>query len=187
MTKRKLHKSLIGLFAVSAALGLTACATDSGQNRSMSGAMQQSHFADITEDSIQVFVNRPGQRYDIVRNIRSEVFVLDASSEAEAELRAFRQMIHLAREAGADAVIEVRRSIVQDSVAQRVDTSMPAGASSMLRDDMDPTSVMLDEMTLADYWRGEGTLSTARIDQTFGSRDMSQKSIVFSAKAIRLR
>lgn len=187
MTKRKLYQSVIGLFVVSSAIGLSACATEPSSKSVASSAMQQSHYADITEDSIQVFVNRPGQQYDIVRNIRSEVFILDASSEAEAELRAFRQMLKTATESGADGVIEVRRSIVQDAIAQRADFSRSAGSSDIFEDDMDPTSVMLDEMTLADYWRGEGTLSKSRIDQTFGSRDMSQRSIVFTAKAIRLR
>jgi hypothetical protein len=188
MTHRKTIHPLVGVLAAAAALGLSACATGPATHAAGQGEMQrQAHYADITEDSIQVFVNRPGQRYDIVRSVRSEVFVVDATSEEEAELQAFRQMIHLAKEAGADAVMEVRRSIVQDSVAQRVETPVPAGASGIFRDDMDPTAVMLDEMTLADYWRGVGTLSGARIDQTFGRRDLSQKSVVFTAKAIRLR
>ena len=179
--KLKLLKSA-GVFALLA--GLTACANDpymSGQGE----AQRQAHYSDITEDNIQVFVNNPGQRFEVVRHLHSEVFVLDATSEEDAELRAFQQMLRAAKEAGADAVIEVRRSIVQDSIAQRTEMEIPAGSSDIFRDDMDPTAVTLDEMTLADYWRGVGTLSGARIDQTFGGRDLSQKSVVFTGKAIR--
>lgn len=188
MTRKMTIRPLASALAVLAALGLTACATGTPTHTAGQGEMQrQAHYADITEDSIQIFVNRPGQRYDIIKSVRSEVFVIDATSEEEAELQAFRKMVHLAKEAGADGVMEVRRRIVQDSVAQRAETVVPAGASGIFRDDMDPTAVMLDEMTLADYWRGVGTLSSSRIDQTFGRRDLSQKSVVFTAKAIRLR
>ncbi len=174
--------------AAAAAVALAACATGpSGMPASGVSVKDQARYADLTPDSIQVFVNRVVRPYDLVKTVRAEVFVLDAPSEEAAELRAFREMLRQAKDAGANAVMEVRRSITVDSVTQRVDTKPPAGSSGMFRDDISPTSVALDELTLADYWRGKGTLSSARIDQTFQRRGLSQKSVVFSGKAIKLK
>jgi hypothetical protein len=166
------------------ALTLAGCTTPA--NTSMVDSSDRAYFADITEDNMQVFVNRVVTPYEIIKVVRSEVYLIDAKSEEDAELMAFKKMLHLAKEAGADGVMEVRRVIIQDSIEQRP-TQTPTGGSGIFRDDMDSTGTTLDELTLADYWRGKGTLSSKRFDTVFDRTKLSQKSVVFKAKAIKLK
>lgn len=163
-----------------------AVPTPASEKTDKAEVKSSAYFGDITEDSIKIFVNRVVQPYEIIKSVRTEVFLTDAKSEEDAELQAFKKMLVLAKQAGADGVMEVRRVIVQDSIEQRVTTTTPAGGSGIFRDDIDSTSVTLDEMTLSDYWRGKGTLNSKRFDTVFDRTKLSQRSVVFKAKAIKL-
>lgn len=55
--------------------------------------------------------------YQIPKNINISVFIADAKSGEDAELRAFYQLVSIAGELGADAIMEVKRSILTDDVA----------------------------------------------------------------------
>lgn len=189
MSNTQRHLSGLAILACAALLG--ACAVPNSNttaNAANTGAAQaQARYSDITPDSVRIFVNRVNQPFELVKSVRSEVYVSDADSEQAAELQAFRALLQQARQAGANSVMEVRRSITRDGVAQRVTNSAPVGGSNLFRDDLDPTAAPLDDITLADYWRGKGTLSAARIDRTFQQRNLSQKAVVFTAKAIRTK
>lgn len=185
------QRNMSGLAILAAAALLSACAGPSGNiaasGANASGAQAQARYADITPDSVRIFVNRVNQPFELVKSVRSEVYVSDADSEQAAELQAFRAMLQQAREAGANSVMEVRRSITRDGVAVPAIGSGQVGSSTLFRDDLDPNATPLDDITLADYWRGKGTLSAARIDRTFQQRNLSQKAVVFTAKAIRVK
>lgn len=177
----KITASTLGLSTL--VLTLAGCTTPT--DTTVDNGSDRAYFADITEDSMQVFINRVVSPYEIVKVVRSEVYLTDAKSEEDAELTAFKKMLHLAKEAGADGVMEVRRVIVQDSIEQRP-SQTTTGGSGIFRDNMDATGITLDELTLADYWRGKGTLSSKRFDTVFDRTKLSQKSVVFKAKAIKL-
>jgi hypothetical protein len=181
-------RRLIGYSALACAALLSACTstplTDT-TNRPATPSAKVTH-ADITPETVRIFVNRVNRPFTLVRNLRSEVLVSDADSEQAAELQAFKEVLHQARQAGADSVMDVRRSITRDGVAERANSDLPRGSSNLFKDDLNPTATALDDLTLADYWRGKGTLSASRIDRTFQRRDLGQKAVVFTAKAIRL-
>lgn len=182
-------RRLIGCTALACAALLSACTNTpltSQADRLVIPATAKAAHADITPETVRVFVNRVNRPFDLVRTVRSEVLVSDADSEQAAELQAFKELLHQARQAGADSVMEVRRSITRDGVAERANNTLPAGSSNLFRDGLNPTATELDDLTLADYWRGKGTLSASRIDRTFQRRDLGQKAVVFTAKAIRL-
>ena len=139
---------------------------------------------EIEQTVVKVYVNNPPSRYTLLKKLRSEVFVLDAKSEADAELLAFKRLKEKAKELGADGLIEVKRSIVKDSVAQ---LERPMVTGSMLGMDMDPTAIPVDELMLSNYLINKGTLSSRIIEDTFeASSDLSQKAIRFTGKAIKL-
>lgn len=139
---------------------------------------------EIEQTGVKVYVNNPPSRYNLLKKLRSEVFVLDAKSESDAELLAFKQLKAMAKELGADALIEVKRSIVKDSIAQ---LERPKVTGSMLGMDMDPSSIPLDELMLSNYMINKGTLSSRIIEDTFeASSDLSHKAVRFTGKAIIL-
>lgn len=190
MSNPKNPKRLFGatLLASAALLGAyTSTAFAGPTERLAAPATAKSNLADITPETLQIFVNRVNRPFTLVRAVRSEVLVSDAISEEAAELEAFKMLLDQARKAGADSVMDMRRSITRDGVSERATTSLPQGSSNLFRDDLNATATDLDALTLADYWRGKGTLSPSRIDPTFGRRDLGQKSVVFTAKAIRLK
>lgn len=179
---------LIGYTALACAALLSACTSTpltGPADRPATHTAKTAH-ADITPETVRIFVNRVNRPFTLVRSLRSEVLVSDADSEQAAELQAFKELLHQARKAGADSVMEVRRSITRDGVAERANNTLPRGSSNLFKDDLNPTATALDDLTLADYWRGKGTLSASRIDRTFQRRDLAQKAVVFTAKAIRL-
>lgn len=146
-----------------------------------------SSASDIREEiegtGVKVYVNNPPSRYTLLKKLRSEVFVIDAKSEGDAEVIAFKQLKEKAQELGADGLIEVKRSIVKDSVAQ---LENPVVTGSMLGMDMDATAVPVDELMLNSYSLDKGTLSNRLIEQTFDRTELSQKAIRFTGKAIKL-
>jgi len=160
-------------------LGLAACA-DQPVKPSASSAE-----AIKAGEKVRVFTRNVAQPYTIIKKVRSEVYVLDAKSEADAELQAFRQLRAKAAELGGDGLIEVKRYIYKDGMAQRPGTP-PSSAGGMLVDDLDATATPLDELTLDNYERNIGSLSTKRIDPTFDRAGLSQKSVVFTGKVIKL-
>ena len=129
-----------------------------------------------------VFVNQILKPYVLIKKITSEEYVLDAKSEEDAELNAFRQLQDIAASIGADGLIEVKRYVIKDNIATR-----PAIVvnSSMLKDNIDATAEVLDELTLDSYARGKGTLSTSLFDNTFERSKLSEKIIRFTGKAIK--
>lgn len=134
------------------------------------------------EQEVAVFINQVLKPYTLLKKITTEVYVLDARSEEEAELEAFRQLRAKAKALDADGLIEVKRYIVKDSVAVRPETSV---TDSLLRDDIDATAEPLDELTLDNYEREQGTLSKAPIEQTFDRSRLSGKLVRFTGKAIK--
>lgn len=134
------------------------------------------------EQEVAVFINQVLKPYSLLKKITAETYVLDAKSEEEAELEAFRQLRAKAKALGADGLIEVKRYIVKDNLAVRPETS---ATDSLLRDDIDATAEPLDELTLDSYERGQGTLSKALIEQTFDRSKLSGKLVRFTGKAIK--
>ncbi len=134
------------------------------------------------EKSVTVYINQVLKPYTLIKKITTEVYVLDAKSEEDAELQAFRELKLSAADFGADGLIEVKRYIIKDNIATRPATSV---SGSMLKDDIDATAEILDELTLDSYERGKGTLSTTPIDQTFDRSKLSEKVIRFTGKAIK--
>ncbi len=131
---------------------------------------------------VPVYINKVLKPYTLIKKITTEVYVLDAKSEEDAELKAFKMLQKKAAEVNASGLIEVKRFIIKDNVATRA----PAMANgSMLKDDLDATAVFLDELILDSYERNKGTLSTKVIDQTFDRSKLSEKVIRFSGKAIK--
>lgn len=139
---------------------------------------------EIDQTGVKVYINNPPSRYELLKKLRSEVFVIDARSEADAEVIAFKKLKEMAKELGADGLIEVKRSIVKDSVAQ---LEQPVVTGSMLGMDIDATSVPVDELMLSNYSMDRGNLSNRIIDQTFDRTGLSQKAIRFTGKAIKLQ
>jgi hypothetical protein len=139
---------------------------------------------EMDQSGIKVYVNNPPSRYELLKKLRSEVFVIDARSEADAEVIAFKKLKQMAQELGADGLIEVKRSIVKDSVAQ---LERPVVTGSMLGLDMDSTAIPVDELMLNSYSLDKGTLSNRVIDQTFDRSELSQKAVRFTGKAIKLQ
>jgi len=131
---------------------------------------------------VEIYINQVLKPYTLIKKITTEVYVLDASSEKDAELKAFKQLQSMAAKHGADGLIEVKRFIIKDNIATRpaITTS-----NSMLKDDLDATGEVLDELTLDNYERSIGTLSSTPIDQTFDRSKLSEKIIRFSGKAIK--
>lgn len=181
-------RRLIGCTALACAALLSACTgiplTDPAAR--LTPATAKADHADITPETVRIFVNRVNRPFTLLRSLRSEVLVSDAESEQAAELQAFKELLHQARTAGADSVMEVRRSITRDGVAERAQDTLQRGSSNLFKDDFNATATALDDLTLADYWLGKGTLSASRIDRTFQRRNLAQKAVVFTAKAIRL-
>ncbi len=134
------------------------------------------------EQDLPIYINQVLKPYTLLKKVSAEVYVTDAKSEEEAELLAFQKLKKKAKEQGADGLIEVRRSIIKDSIAVRATNG---SSGSMLADDIDSTSVAIDELTLDDYNRNKGTLSGALIDDTFDRSKLSQKSVRFTGKAIK--
>lgn len=132
---------------------------------------------------IPVFVNEVIQPYTLLKKVNAEVYVLDARSEADAELDAFRKLQQTAKKAGADGLIEVKRYVIKDAIAIRPDST---GSGSFFGDDVDSTAVELDQLTLDSYERGQGSLSSAVIDDTFDRSRFSQKIVRFTGKAVKL-
>ena len=188
MNPKNHPRRLIVCTALACAALLSACTSTSLTTPAprLSAPAAKAAYADITPDTVRIFVNRVNRPFTLVRSLRSEVLVSDAESEQAAELQAFKELLHQARQAGADSVMEMRRAITRDGVAERASSTVPRGSSNLFRDDLNPTATALDELTLSDYWRGKGTLSASRIDRTFQRRDLGQKAVVFTAKAIRL-
>lgn len=190
MKQHTTHKRLLSMTVLASVALLGAC-TSPSQTHSAPPlppqATANASHADITPETVRIFVNRVNRPFTLVRTVRSEVMVSDALSEEAAELAAFKSLLDQARKAGADSVMEMRRSITRDGVAERANSALPAGSSDLLKDDLNATATEIDEQTLADYWRGKGTLSPSPIDRTFDRRDLGQKAVVFTAKAIRLK
>ncbi len=135
------------------------------------------------EQDLPVFINQVLKPYTLIKKVSVEVYVIDTKSEEEAELLAFQKLKKRAKELGSDGLIEVRRSVVKDSIPLQT-PSAPSG--SMLNDDLrDSTSTPLDELTLDGYDRNIGTLSRTIIDSTFDRSKLSQKSVRFTGKAIK--
>ncbi len=132
--------------------------------------------------AVQVYINQVLKPYTLVKKITTEVYVLDAKSEEDAEIKAFKKLQATAAAHGADGLIEVKRYILKDNLAVKPSSSI---TSSMLKDDVDATGEALDELTLDGYERGRGTLSTSPIDQTFDRSKLSEKVIRFTGKAIK--
>jgi len=132
--------------------------------------------------TVQIYVNQVLKPYTLIKKITTEVFVLDAGSEKDAELKAFKQLQAAAAEQGADGLIEVKRYVIKDNIAIRPTVS---ANNSMLKDDIDSTGEAVDELTLDNYERSIGTLSSAPIDQTFDRSKLSEKVVRFSGKAIK--
>ncbi len=143
--------------------------------------------SDIREEiegtSVKVYVNNPPSRYTLLKKIRSEVYVIDAKSEADAEVIAFKKLKAMAKELDADGLIEVKRSIIKDSIAQ---LETPVVTGSMLGMDIDSTAVPVDELMLSNYSMDKGMLSNRIIEKTFDRSEVSQKAIRFTGKAIKL-
>lgn len=190
MKQHTTHKRLLSMTVLASVALLGAC-TSPSQTHSAPPlppqATANASHADITPETVRIFVNRVNRPFTLVRTVRSEVMVSDALSEEAAELAAFKSLLDQARKAGADSVMEMRRSITRDGVAERTNSALPAGSADLLKDDLNATATEIDEQTLADYWRGKGTLSPSPIDRTFDRRDLGQKAVVFTAKAIRLK
>jgi len=138
--------------------------------------------AEPVEQPVQVFINQVLKPYTLIKKITTEVYVLDAGSEEAAELQAFRQLLSTAEGHNADGIIEVKRYVIKDNIANR---SSASAIGSMLKDDIDATGEVLDELTLDRYQLGKGTLSTTLIDPTFDRSKLSEKVIRFSGKAIK--
>lgn len=138
--------------------------------------------ADVQSQKVPVYVNQVLKPYSLIKKISVEVYVLDAESEEDAELKAFRKLLASAEKEGADGVMEVKRYILKDNLAVR---ASPSISSSMLKDDIDATGEPMDEITLDTYERGKGTLSSSPIDQTFDRSKLSEKVIRFTGKAIK--
>lgn len=132
---------------------------------------------------VPVYVNQVLKPYTLIKKISAEVYVVDAKSEEDAELKAYRKLQATAAAHNADGLIEVKRYILKDNVALRSTSTVTA---SMFKDDLDSTAESLDELTLDSYARGKGTLSTKPIDQTFDRSKLSGKVIRFTGKAIKL-
>lgn len=131
---------------------------------------------------VPVYVNQVLKPYTLLKKINTEVYVLDSRSEAEAELNAFKKLQITAKEMGADGMIEVKRYVVKDAVAVRPTV---AGSGSFFGDDVDATATVIDQLTLDTYERGQGTLSTTIIDDTFDRSKYSEKTVRFTGKAIK--
>ena len=117
--------------------------------------------------------------YRLVGRVAAEVDVADADSEEDAELMAFFRLVLAAAEKNADAIVEVRRSVVQDGVAAHV-----AQPTAIATATADATSDALDRQTVRAYWRGEGTLSDRRLAGAFDRRGIAGRTIRFSGKAV---
>lgn len=131
---------------------------------------------------VPVYVNEVVKPYTLIKKVNAEIYVLDARSEADAELKAFKQLQKVAQEIGADGMIDVKRYVVKDAVAVRPSA---ANTGSFLGDDVDATATVIDQLTIDSYERGQGTLSTAVIDETFDRSRFSQKTVRFTGKAIK--
>lgn len=138
---------------------------------------------EIEQTGVKVYVNNPPSRYTLLKKIRSEVYVIDAKSESDAEVLAFKKLKERAKELGADGLIEVKRSILKDSVAQ---LEAPVVTGSMLGMDIDSTAVPVDELMLSNYSMNKGMLSNRIIEKTFDRSEVSQRAIRFTGKAIKL-
>lgn len=165
--------------ALTVALDLAACADQPVKQATSSAEALKAG------ETVRVFTRNVAQPYTIIKKVRAEVYVIDAKSEADAELQAFRQLRAKAAELGGDGIIEVRRYIYEDGMAQRPG-ALPRSAGGMLVDDLDATATPLDELTLDNYDRNIGSLSTKRIAPTFDRAGLSQKSVVFTGKVIKL-
>lgn len=120
--------------------------------------------------------------YDIVKKVNVEHFLIDARSEEDAELRAFYQLILKAKNSGADAIIEIKRSVFTDGVALLNTQSTTGGR--LERGTTNSTQTQLDSFTVDNYQRGVGTLSSRQIESTFDRTRYSQRSVRFTGKAI---
>lgn len=189
MSKLNYPKRLMTYTMLIFAVLLSACTSTplTGTVAPVERAANKAKYADITSETVRIFVNRVNQPYNLVRSLRTEVLVSEADSEEAAELQAFKELLFQARKLGADSLMEMRRSITRDGIAERTKSVVTSGSSNLFKDDLNATAIALDDLTLADYWRGQGTLSSIRIDRTFQSRALSQKAVVFTAKAIRLK
>jgi len=164
----RFHKKLLYCLALATTLGISPLAVVSAEQPD--------------EKSVTIYINQVLKPYTLIKKVTAEVYVLDAKSEEEAELQAFRELKLSAAEYGANGLIEVKRYIIKDNIAIRQPT---IASSSMLKDDIDATAEILDELTLDSYERGKGTLSTTPIDQTFDRSKLSEKVIRFTGKAIK--
>lgn len=127
-------------------------------------------------------VTRELPAHSLLGRVTAEVDVVDAESEEDAELMAFFQLVIAAAEKNADAIVEVRRSIIDDGVPRA--SSASAG---ILAGSADATSDRLDQQTVRGYWRGEGTLSARRLARSFDRRGVAGMTIRFTGKAVALR
>ncbi len=168
-----------------AAATLMLCAYPTlADDAALEEAQRQPAAAETEEKDVVVYINQVLKPYTLIKKIVTEVQLIDAKSEEDAELQAFRQLKAQALAFNADGLIEVKRSLIKDDVAARV-TTLPG--DSMLRDDIDATAEVIDELTLDSYDRGQGTLSTTPIDPTFNQERLSQRSVRFTGKAIRFK
>lgn len=120
--------------------------------------------------------------HSLLGRVTAEVDVVDADSEEDAELMAFFQLVIAAADRNADAVVEVRRSIVDDGTPRAA-----AATAGILAGSADATSDTLDRQTVRGYWRGEGTLSARRLAGSFDRRGVAGRTIRFTGKAVAMR
>lgn len=168
--------ALAGALVVSVAFSLPTWAEDQQPDT------QEAESANKYELMVPIYVNEVIQPYTLLKKVNAEVYVLDARSEREAELNAFRQLQKNAKKMGADGLIEVKRYVIKDAVALRPNAT---GNGSFFGDEVDSTAVELDQLTLDSYERGQGTLSSAIIDETFDRSRYSEKVVRFTGKAVK--
>lgn len=104
------------------------------------------------------------RRYRVLRHLSERVYVSNAASEADAELRAFYMLILSARVARARDIISVEREILENAV--NIDRRR------------------IDNVTTAKYLRGLGDLSAWPTDISQDRPRVLAKSVRFSATAV---
>jgi hypothetical protein len=104
------------------------------------------------------------RRYRVIRHLSERVYVSNASSEADAELRAFYMLVLSARAANARDIISVEREILENGL--NIDRRR------------------IDNVTTAKYLRGLGNMSTWPTDISQDQPRVLARSVRFSATAV---
>ena len=179
------------LAAASAAALAAACALyesddtfygDARPTGSETSAKAVAVLADRAAATGIVVVTREVGGYRVLGRVTAEADLIDARSEEAAELTAFFRLVLAAAEKDADALVEVRREMLDDGVARVA--ARPVGIDAA---PTDGTSEPVDRRTVRGYWRGEGTLSDRRFTPGFDRRSVAGKTVRFRGKAIVFR